>query len=104
MFDRELALFRKRSRSAGSFGLIRPASADEEDLRRAAFAMTRLRLTNEVQQMLAWRAIGMTQAEMARRLGITRQAVSKSFKAVDRRLQSVENIRWGARNYPLQRA
>jgi DNA-binding CsgD family transcriptional regulator len=101
-FDDELNLYRKRSRAAGGFGLVRPASLDEEDLRRAAFVVVRLKLTKDLQQMAAWSAVGLPQADIARRLGVTRQAVSKALKTFHARLQRAEYVRWGSRNFPLQ--
>jgi hypothetical protein len=57
-------------------------AADEVELRDQARRITDARLTDTKKQMLMLRASGLSQSEIARRLGISRQAVSKALASV----------------------
>jgi len=57
-------------------------SADEAELRNQARQMVDSRLTDRKKQMLALRRSGLNQSEIARKLGIARQAVSKALASI----------------------
>lgn len=57
-------------------------SADKAELRNQARLMVDLKLSDRKKQMLILRRIGLNQSEIALRLGIKRQAVSKALKAL----------------------
>ncbi|MCX4065130.1 LuxR family transcriptional regulator [Pseudomonas sp. S1Bt30] len=64
---------------AHSLGLT---AADEVELRGQARLMTDARLTDTKKQMLMLRASGLNQSEIARTIGISRQAVSKALASI----------------------
>ncbi|HEP9366858.1 TPA: hypothetical protein VDV55_000577 [Pseudomonas aeruginosa] len=57
-------------------------AADEGALREQARLMIDARLTDAKKQMLILRASGLNQSEIARRMGISRQAVSKALGSI----------------------
>lgn len=59
-------------------------SVDEAELRDQARKMVDLRLTDRKKQMLALKRSGLNQSEIARKLGIARQAVSKALASIPR--------------------
>ncbi|HGP0242041.1 TPA: LuxR family transcriptional regulator [Pseudomonas aeruginosa] len=62
-------------------------AADEGALREQARLMIDARLTDVKKQMLILRASGLNQSEIARRMGISRQAVSKALGSIPSSLQ-----------------
>lgn len=59
-------------------------SVDEGELRDQARKMVDSRLTDRKKQMLALKRSGLNQSEIARKLGIARQAVSKALTSIPR--------------------
>jgi hypothetical protein len=78
-----------------------PASAHEEDIRRAAYAMVHSGLQGTQAQCLALQAEGFNNAQIAKRLTITVRAVRLAISAAHPRLEAAERIRWGGRTAPL---
>lgn len=78
-----------------------PASAHEEDIRRAAYAMVHSGLRGTQAQCLGLRAEGLSVADVATHLGITARGVRFALTEVKRRLEIAERTRWGGRMNPI---
>jgi DNA-binding CsgD family transcriptional regulator len=78
-----------------------PASAHEEDIRRAAYAMVHSGLQGTQAQCLALQAQGYNNPQIADRLAITVRAIRLAIATAYPRLEAAERIRWGGRSAPL---
>ena len=94
-FKRELDALLKVCESSYSITFGPPPSADEQEVRKTAYDLvhSRLRALNSsmpgFREHIAELALQkLTQAEIARKLGVTRQAVSKAIKSLERVLDA----------------
>ena len=79
-----------------------PASAHEEDIRCAAYAMVHGGLWGTQAQCLALQAQGCNNEQIAERLAITERAVRMSISAARSKLRAAERIRWSAPDAPVR--
>ena len=90
-FNQELDALTNLGPSAYSFSFHTPRGADEQEIRKSAYDLvhSRIRTLNSrepgARERVATLLIsGLTQAEIARQLGISRQAVSKAIRSLER--------------------
>lgn len=82
--------------SASPAELLRPETGHSEDVRRVAYALVHMRLTEAGRQIWQLHMQDLANAEISRRLGITRQAVSKSLRSLKHKLRIAKRIQWPA--------
>lgn len=94
-FEKELDALLQIEDSGYAIAFSPPQSADEQEIRKTAYDLVhaRLRSLNSSspglrERIAALRLQGHTQAEISRKLGISRQAVSKAIKSLERLLQA----------------